>query len=146
MILPDINLLIHAHNSVAPQHEAARRWWTGCLNATEPVALPWIVSTGFIRLTTHPRVLEYPLRAARAVEYVGEWLDRPNVIVIEPGKSFPSLFFGYLEALGTGGNLTTDAYLAALAVEHQSELHSNDTDFHRFRGLRWSNPIGVGSQ
>ena len=34
-----------------------------------------------------------------------------------------------------------DAHLAALAIEHQAELHSNDTDFSRFSGLRWRNPI-----
>ncbi|MFP4282078.1 MAG: type II toxin-antitoxin system VapC family toxin [Opitutales bacterium] len=141
MILPDINLLIYAHNALAPHHQEARRWWTDCLNADDPVALPWIVSSGFIRLTTHPRVFESPLTASAAIALVSSWLERPNVIVIEPGKSFQALYFGYLRALGTGGNLTTDAYLAALAVGHQAELHSNDTDFHRFKGLRWSNPL-----
>lgn len=143
MILPDINLLIYAHNTVAPHHAASRQWWTDCLNGDEPVALPWIVSSGFIRLTTHPRVLEAPLSAAAAVKHVETWLERPNVLVVEPGKSFGSHFFRYLKQLGTAGNLTTDAYLAALAVEHQAELQSNDTDFHRFEGLRWRNPIAT---
>jgi len=144
VILPDINLLMYAHNSSAPYHGKARNWWAEHLNASLPVAVPWIVSSGFIRLVTHPRVLESPLPATRAADIVAEWLERPNVLVIEPGKAFPSLFFGYLKDLGTGGNLTTDAYLAALAVEHQAELHSNDADFHRFRGLRWSNPLANG--
>jgi toxin-antitoxin system PIN domain toxin len=141
VILPDINLLIYAHNALAPYHQEARRWWTECLNSNQPVALPWIVSAGFIRLTTHSRVLQSPLTASEAIEIASGWLERPNVLVIEPGKSFQSLFSGYLSALGTGGNLTTDAYLAALAVEHQAELQSNDSDFHRFSGLRWSNPL-----
>lgn len=141
MILPDINLLIYAYNAAAPLHEPARDWWTTCLNGREPVALPWIVSAGFIRLTTHPRVLEDPLEAREAVNYVEAWLDRPQVIVVEPGRRFQGCFFKYLNALGTGGNLTTDAYLAALAVDHQAELQSNDTDFHRFNGLRWRNPL-----
>jgi predicted nucleic acid-binding protein len=38
-------------------------------------------------------------------------------------------------------NLVTDAHLAALAMEHQAELHSNDNDFSRFSGLRWRNPV-----
>lgn len=143
VILPDINLLIYAHNSAATRHEEARCWWEGCLNADEPVALPWIVSSGFIRLTTHPRALESPLRSEQAVRLVAGWLARPNVIVIESGKAFPALFFGYLRSLGTGANLTTDVYLAALAVEHQAELQSNDTDFYRFAGLRWRNPLGA---
>ena len=35
----------------------------------------------------------------------------------------------------------TDAYLAALAIDYQAELHSCDTDFIRFPGLRWKNPL-----
>jgi hypothetical protein len=52
-----------------------------------------------------------------------------------------SILFGLLEALGTAGNLTTDAHLAALAGEHQAELQSTDADFGRFRGLRWVDPL-----
>lgn len=141
MILPDINLLVYAHNAAAPHHEESLRWWTQCLNSDVPVALPWIVPSGFIRLVTHPRVLETPLAVEQAIAYVESWLDRPNVLVIEPGRSFPSHFFRFLKQLGTAGNLTTDACLAALAIEHQAELQSNDTDFHRFMGLRWSNPL-----
>jgi len=141
VILPDINLLVYAHNRAAPDHAASHRWWTECLNGDRPVALPWIVSCGFIRLTTHPRVLERPLSARQSVDFVGSWLERPNVLVIEPGGSFGMHFFRFLKQLGTAGNLTTDACLAALAIEHQAELHSNDTDFHRFEGLRWRNPL-----
>lgn len=141
MILPDINLLIYAYNEAAPRHRAAARWWEACLNGDEPVALPWIVGTGFIRLMTHPKILEYPMGVAEALGHVREWRDRPVVLTIEPGRNFERIFFGYLGDLGTGGNLTTDAYLAALAVEHQAELQSNDSDFHRFKGLRWRDPL-----
>jgi predicted nucleic acid-binding protein len=72
---------------------------------------------------------------------VEEWLAQPVVQVIHPGSKFASLFFRFVRELGTAANLTTDAQLAALAVERQAELHSNDTDFGRFRGLRWINPL-----
>ncbi len=78
---------------------------------------------------------------AMATRQVRLWLEQPSVVVVEPGKRFPELFLGFLDRLGTGGNLTTDAYLAALAVEHQAELNSNDSDFSRFSGLRWRNPL-----
>jgi predicted nucleic acid-binding protein len=29
----------------------------------------------------------------------------------------------------------------ALAIEHQAVVHFNDSDFSRFPGLRWSNPL-----
>jgi predicted nucleic acid-binding protein len=68
-------------------------------------------------------------------------MECPSVLTVEPGKKFSAIFLGLLEEAGTAGNLTTDAYLAALAIEHQAELHSNDSDFSRFKGLRWRNPM-----
>lgn len=141
MIVPDINLLVYAHNAQAPRHDQAREWWEDLLNGREPVGLPWIVAGGFIRLMTNPRVLERPMEAARAVACVRDWLGREPVRILHPGERFGNLFLDFLLALGTAGNLTTDAQLAALAVEHQAELHSNDADFSRFSGLRWRNPL-----
>lgn len=144
MILPDINLLVYAYNTGAPHHAAAKAWWEELMNGTTPVALPWLVLSGFIRLTTHPRILTEPMDVSVATSHIQAWLDRSPAIVISPGRRFQALFLGYLDQLGTGGNLTTDAQLAALAVEHQAEIHSNDTDFARFAGLRWHNPLSAG--
>ncbi len=142
MILPDVNLLLYAHNRADARHEDARVWWENHLNGTNPVALCWVALNGFIRISTHPRILEKPLKAGKAAGYVCEWLEQTNVLLIEPGLAFPDLYLGFIEELGAGGNLTTDAYLAALAVEHQAELQSNDQGFTRFSGLRWRNPLG----
>ena len=68
------------------------------------------------------------------------WHSRP-VRILQPGSRFEQLFLDYLAQLGTAGSLTTDTPLAALAVEHQAELHGADTDFARFDGLRWLNPL-----
>jgi toxin-antitoxin system PIN domain toxin len=142
MILPDVNLLLYAHNRADPRHELAREWWEDQLNSSQPVALCWVAVNGFIRISTHPRIFENPVKAKKAAAYVREWLGQSNVILIEPGLSFPDIYLGYIEQLGASGNLTTDAYLAALAVEHQAELQSTDDDFERFSGLRWRNPLG----
>ncbi len=141
MIIPDINLLIYAHNAADPQHKRAKKWWEGSINHSEIVGIPWIVMSGFIRLMTHPRVLEKPMPTSEATACVRAWLDQASVIILEPGKRFPVLFLSSLEDLGSAGNLTTDAYLAALAIEKQAELHSCDSDFSRFKGLSWKNPI-----
>jgi len=141
VILPDVNLLLYAHNRADPRHDTARKWWEAQLNGTQPVALCWIAVNGFIRISTHGHILEKPLKPKRAAAYVREWLAQSNVIMIEPGLAFSDIYLGYIERLGAGGNLTTDAYLAALAVEHQAELQSTDADFERFSGLRWRNPI-----
>ncbi|MDA0292773.1 MAG: type II toxin-antitoxin system VapC family toxin [Verrucomicrobia bacterium] len=141
MIIPDVNLLIYAHNRRDPHHEPAKIWWEDALSGNTPVGLPWVGSSGFIRIMTNRRVMTEPLANDRTIALVQSWLDQPNVIILEPGPKFTGLYFGYLGKLGTAGNLTTDAQLAALAVENQAELHSNDTDFTRFDGLRWRNPL-----
>ncbi len=141
MIIPDVNLLVYAFNRSDPQHKAAKTWWEETLNGDTPVGLPWIVSAGFIRVMTHPRVLLEPMAAGDAARHVRAWLLQPCVVVTEPGRKFEGLFLGYLERLGAAGNLTTDAQLAALTVENQAELHSADADFSRFEGLRWRNPL-----
>ena len=105
------------------------------------MALPWVGMLGFIRLTTHRHVVIHPLAATAACDHVRSWLAQPYVTVVEPGPRHAEILFGLLERLGTAGNLTTDAHLAALAIEHQAELHSTDVDFARFPGLRWRNPL-----
>ncbi|MEZ5276785.1 MAG: type II toxin-antitoxin system VapC family toxin [Opitutaceae bacterium] len=141
MIVPDVNLLVYAHNSEVPFHDRARRWWEDRLNQPAPVGLSWVTISGFIRLMTHPRVLVSPMTVDAAVDQVDSWLAQPCVVLLEPGRRFPQVFLDGLRKLGTAGNLTTDAYLAALAIEHQADLCSCDGDFARFAGLRWSNPI-----
>ncbi len=75
------------------------------------------------------------------VARVAEWFTCPNVAVLEPGRRHWAILSDLLERLGAGGDLVTDAHIAALAIEHQAELHSNDADFTRFSGLRLVNPL-----
>lgn len=141
MIVPDVNLLVYAYNSDAPAHAAARKWWEGLLSGEAPVGIPWAVVVGFVRLMTHPAILVQPMSTALAIRHVRSWLEVPGVVLLEPGPRHLPLLENMLEQAGVGGNLVTDAHLAAVALEHQAELHSNDTDFARFAGLRWHNPL-----
>ena len=141
MIIPDLNLLLHAYNDAAPLHDAARRWWEELVNATERIGVSWPVAAGFVRLMTHPRVLERPAVPEMAVDLVSEWFRFPNVTPLKPGREHLTLFRRSLAAASVGANLVTDAHVAALAMEYQAEVHSNDLDFARFPGLRWRNPL-----
>ncbi|TAG08944.1 MAG: PIN domain-containing protein [Verrucomicrobia bacterium] len=141
MILPDVNLLVYAHNLRVPQHPKALAWWNGCLQGHEGVALAWVVILGFVRITTHPRIFQNPLPVAEALARVEEWLTLPQVQVVHPLQSHFQTVSTQLNHLGTAGNLTTDAHLAALAIEHGFVLHTTDADFTRFPGLKWKNPI-----
>lgn len=141
LILPDINLLVYAYNDGAPDHAKARKWWEGLVNGVERVGVPWIVAAGFVRLMTHPRILTNPLSPSVALDAVGEWFQYDHVMPINPGADHLKHFRTGLDAAGVGANLVTDAHIAALALEYQGVVHSNDSDFNRFPGLRWINPL-----
>ncbi len=141
MIVPDVNLLVYAYNSDAPAHVAAREWWEDLLSGETPVRIPWAVCCGFVRLMTHPAVLVAPLSTEEAVAHVRSWLTQPNVECQNPGPRHLDFLLLALRQAGVGGNLVTDAHIAAVAMELQAEVHSNDADFARFPGLRWHNPL-----
>ena len=141
MILPDINLLLYAYNEDAPPHAAAKAWWQACLSGTEPVGIPWAVLLGFIRLMASRRVLLSPMEPREALGHCRRWLAQPNSRILLPGPTHLDVLMDLMRHGPISSNLTTDAHLAALAIEHQAELHSNDSDFARFSGLRWRNPV-----
>jgi len=141
VILVDANILLYAENSLSEHHEAARVWWDEQLSGSGPVALCWPVLTAFIRIGTNARLHKRPLTLKEAVERVQSWLDQRCVTVVTPTNQHWDIFRRMLHAGNATANLVSDAHLAALAVEHNSTLASTDTDFARFRGLKWRNPI-----
>ncbi len=140
MRICDLNLLIYATNERAAHHERARSVLDALMVASRPVGLPWMVTLGYVRLTTNPRVMEDPLEPAAAVGIVRNWLERTNVVAPEPTARHLDLVADLLAATGTGANLVNDAHLGALALEHGAELWSFDHDFSRFPGVLWRSP------
>lgn len=142
MIIPDINVLLHAYNRDFPQHETAKRWWEEALGHSDPwIGLPWASTLGFLRIATSRTVLSNPLRVHDAVGIVRSWMSQSAVLPIVPGPKHGEILFRLLEEIGTGGNLTTDAHLAALAIEYRAEIATTDADFARFPGVRRLNPL-----
>ena len=141
MIIPDINLLLYAHDSGSPSHAKAADWWRSCLSGNEPVGLAQVVVFGFVRIATNARVFLNPMTSAEAAGHVRSWLEQPPVQLIHPGPDHVRHVLKLLEGLGTAGNLVTDAQMAALVMDHNAVLHTAETDFLRFQGLRWLNPL-----
>jgi hypothetical protein len=141
LILVDSNLLLYAHHTVAPQHAVARAWLDRQLNAQQRVGLPWLSLIAFIRVSTNPRAQAVPETTEGACKQVEAWLARDNVWIPDPGPRHAEILMSLLRATGARGNLTSDAHIAALAIEHGLTICSADTDFARFPDVRWMNPL-----
>ncbi len=142
MILIDVNLLIYAHVRASPEHEAARTWLDRQLNgAVARVGLPWHSLLGFLRIVTNPRMIAPAEPLAGALAQMEAWLGCESAWIPEPSGRHLSILASLLLQANRGGKLVSDAHLAALAIEHGLTLCSADTDFIRFSGLRWMNPL-----
>ena len=140
MIVPDVNVLLHAYNAASRRHPTFKAWWEAVLSGKRPVGLAWPALLGFIRISTNPRIMEKPLTVDRVTGIVRSWIAAPCAELIWPGSKHAETLFSLLEAAGTAGNLTTDAHIAALAIEYEAEVATTDLDFGRFAGLRWFIP------
>jgi toxin-antitoxin system PIN domain toxin len=134
--LPDTNVLLAAVNEDAPGHPVARDWMNESLSDAEPTGFAWLALVGFVRIATKASIFASPLSAADALDVVEEWLARPNATVLHPGERHVAILRALLRPAATAGNLTSDAHLAAIAIEHRAKIATFDSDFHRFAELR----------
>lgn len=143
MNLVDANVLLYAVNEADPKHEACREWLDTSLNGAETVGFAWPVLLAFIRLSTKVDLFPKPLSVAGALDRVTAWTDQPPSTMVVPTPRHLSVLARLLAEVGTGGNLVSDAHLAALAVEFDATVITYDNDFDRFPGVRWQPPTGV---
>ena len=135
MRIPDANVLLYASDSSSRHHVAARAWVERALSAGETVGFAMVVLLAFVRIATNPRVMAAPLSPSAAFDQIEEWLAQSPAVLLHPGRRHLRIWRELSESSGTAGNLTTDAHLAALAIEHGASLASFDGDFHRFASL-----------
>jgi toxin-antitoxin system PIN domain toxin len=140
MVLLDVNVLVTAMREDAPRHPEVNAYVEGLRRAPEPFGLSDLVLSGALRILTHPRVFVPPSPPDIAWAFVTALRSTPNAVIVAPGPRHWELFTGLLEKSGAIGNLVSDAWHAALAIEHGCEWITDDTDFSRFPGLRWRRP------
>ena len=136
MKLPDVNVLLHAVDTTNKNHAVAKKWLEAALSEDEGIGLVWLVLVGFVRIATRKGILTHQLPADEALNVIQEWLDHPRARVIAPGERHADIFARLLLTVGSAGNLTNDAHLAAIAIENNAEVGTFDHDFKRFSGLK----------
>lgn len=141
MLLCDVNVLVYAHRSDAPNHEAYRDWLENVISGSAAYAVSDIVLSGFLRVVTHPRVFEPPSTLQEALTFAKQIYSQPNAVWLRPGKRHWSIFRELCETVDARGNLIPDAFLAALAIETGSVWITTDRDYSRFPALRWRHPL-----
>jgi len=140
--LVDANVLLYAVNRDAVHHERSRRWIDGALSGEDTVAFAWIALLAFVRLSTKVGLFPAPLTVDQAMDRVDAWVGAGPAVVVEPSAQHGTIVRGLLRSVGVGGNLVSDAHLAALAIEHRCGILSFDNDFARFPGVDWTVPPG----
>lgn len=142
MILSDVNILLYAHNEDSEHYEEASSWFEELLNGNQLACFCWETINGFVRISTNPRSAPRPFTLREAFSIVDEWLQKPNVLFLEPTREYRAILEKVCIDSNAVGNLFSDAVLAALAISHDATLASSDRDFRLFDGLKLINPLG----
>jgi toxin-antitoxin system PIN domain toxin len=140
MIL-DVSVVLYAADSTSPHHAAAKSWLTGALTGDRRIGIPWQTVGGFVRIATHPRAMRHPLTIEQAWAVANSWFSSPVVWVPPTTERTVRILEHLMLDLHLGSGMTTDAQLAALAMEHGVAVVSADADFGRFPALAWINPL-----
>jgi uncharacterized protein len=143
LILLDANVLLYAYDASSPMQARAARWLEEALEGNDPVGLPWVAAWAFVRISTNPRVQERPLLVDEAMGVIDELKAHAQVVMVGPGRRHWSLLAEQMRAGNVRGSGTTDAVLAALALEQGARLASADVGFRRFPEVVWVNPFGA---
>jgi toxin-antitoxin system PIN domain toxin len=141
VILIDVNILVYAHRPDAEGHTKYENWLEETLNSGETCGLSELALCGMVRIVTHPRIYHDPTPIKLAVELANRLRDHEACMVVSPGRRHWEIFTELCKAAAAKGNLVTDAYFAALAIESGSEWITADRDFARFPDLKWRHPF-----
>lgn len=141
MILPDVNVLLYAFRADSPSHDAYRDWLDSIVNGETAYGMSPQVLSAVVRVSTHPRIYRQPSALDEALSFCEVIATRPHCRLIVPGDRHWPIFERLCRAAKVKGNLVTDAWFAALAIESGCEWITEDGDFARFPGLRVRSPL-----
>ena len=140
MQMPDVNVLIGAFRADSLLRARCVPWFEATLRNSSQLGLSPLILAAVIRVTTNHRTHSPPSRREDAIGFANDLLALPNTVKLEPGPRHWTIFTKLLDTADILGPATTDAWFAALAIEHDCTFVTLDRDFSRFPGLKWTNP------
>lgn len=142
MILPDVNVLIYAFRADAARHAVCKAWLDGIIANDAQFGMSTLVLSAVIRITTNARIFKEPSSIEETIGFCDDILGQPHCETVEPGERHWAIFTRLCAAAGASGTRITDAWFAALAIEHGCTWITYDRDYARFPGLEWQVPAG----
>lgn len=139
----DVNVLVYAEDVGAVEHHRYRAWLEAARTGTEPLGVVDLVLSAYVRIATNPRVYANPTPVTQALDFAASLRDSPAAITVAPGPRHWAIFDELCRSVEARGNVVPDAYLAAIAIEHNAVWVSADRGFSRFPHLRWQHPLDL---
>lgn len=143
MLCVDVNVIVYAHRVESPDHADVHRWLDQARRGPQPLGIPAIVSSGFLRIVTHPRIFAEPTPLEVAIDFLDGLRSSPAVTGVLPGPRHWEIFTDLCRRIDAKGNTIPDAFLAAIAIEHGATWISADRGFAGYPGLRWRHPLDL---
>ena len=140
MILPDVNVLIYAFRADTLQHRVCKPWLDDVIIGDARFAVSPLVLSAVARVVTSPRIFEHPSPVEEVFSYCDSLIGRRHCEIVRPGERHWTIFKRVCIESGTRGPRISDAWFAALAIEHGCTWITYDRDYARFPGLKWQLP------
>ena len=140
MILPDVNVLLHAFRTDSDDHELCRNWLEGAVNGDAAYAISPQALSSVVRIATHPKIFVRPSSLVEVLDYCAAVTAPMHCHLVHPGPRHWHIFARLCRESNAKGNMVPDAWFAATAIEWGCEWFTLDGDFSRFRGLRLYRP------
>jgi toxin-antitoxin system PIN domain toxin len=140
LILADVNVLIYAFREDSPFHKLCKSWLDGIVLGEARFGVSPLVLSAVVRITTNPRAFVEPSALEEAFGFCDDLLGQPHCAIVEPGERHWSIFKRLCGEAHIRGSRVSDAWFAALAIEHRCIWITRDRDFARFSGLHWQEP------
>jgi uncharacterized protein len=141
MYLSDINVLVYAFVNTMSDSGRYRAWLENLLDSGKPFGMTDMVLSGFLRIVTNPQIFKPAAALDEALVFIDQLTSNPHCVRISPGEKHWDIFLNLCKAVNARGNLITDAYFAAIAIESDCEWVTTNRDYALFPGLRWKHPL-----